>query len=96
VIGPRHVGMLVRPMRPRDTSPETHAAQLEIYRRLGASRRAQLAARMSEDTRRVTRAGIQSRHPEYTPEEVELALRRLLYGDDVFRRAWPGRALLTP
>jgi hypothetical protein len=83
-------------MRPRDTSVGGHRAQLDVYRRLGAGRRAQLAARLSADVRRLSRAGIRSRHPAYTDEDVELALHRLLYGDDLFRRAWPGRPLLAP
>ena len=58
--------------------------------------RAQLAARLSADVRRLSRAGIRSRHPAYTDDDVELALRRLLYGDDLFRRAWPGCPLLAP
>ena len=88
--------MYIFPMRPRDTTADSHAAQLAVYRRLGAARRAALAARLSADVRRLSRAGIRSRHPSYTDDEVELALRRLLHGDDLFRRAWPGRPLLAP
>jgi hypothetical protein len=83
-------------VRARDTTAESHAAQLDIYRRLGATGRANLAARLSVATRELTRAGIRARHPGYTDEEVELALRRLLYGDDLFLRAWQGRPLLAP
>jgi hypothetical protein len=83
-------------MRARDTTLAGHEVQLDVYRRLGPSARTQLAARMSADTRQITRDGIRSRHPSYTEEEVDLALRRLLYGDDLFRRAWPGRRLIAP
>jgi hypothetical protein len=83
-------------VRSRDTAAESHAAQLAVYRRLGAARRAQLAARLSEDVRALSRAGIRARHPAYSDEEVEFALRRLLHGDDLYRRAWPGRPLLAP
>jgi hypothetical protein len=83
-------------MRPRDTSPGGHRAQLDAYRCMGADRRAQLAGRLSADVRQLSRAGIRSRHPAYTDEDVELALRRMLYGDDLFRRAWPGLPLLAP
>jgi hypothetical protein len=83
-------------MRPRDTTPQSHAVQLDVYRRLGATGRAQLAAQLSADTRQLTRAGIRSRHPGYTEQEVDLALRRVLYGDDLFHRAWPSCPLLSP
>jgi hypothetical protein len=83
-------------MRPRDTTVESHEAQLQAYRRLGAAGRARLAARLSSDMRELTRAGIRARHGDYSEEDVELALRRILLGDDLFRRAWPSRPLLAP
>ena len=83
-------------MRPRDTDAASHAVQLAVYQRLGASGRARLAAQMSADTRQIARAGIRARHPEYTNEDVDCALYRLLYGDDLFLRAWPGRPLRAP
>jgi hypothetical protein len=82
-------------MRPRDTSPQSQAAQIEVYRRLGAAGRVRLAAELSAETRELTRAGIRSRHPDYSEDEVELALRRILLGDELFRRAWPDCALLA-
>ena len=69
---------------------------MEVYRRLGPAGRVRLAASLSADTRELTRAGIRSRHPAYTEEEVDLALRRVLYGDDLVERAWPGRSLIEP
>ena len=51
---------------------------------------------MSHDTRELMRAGIRSRHPEYLETDVEEALRRLLYGDTLYLRAWPARRLLEP
>lgn len=83
-------------MRPLDTTVESHEAQLQAYRRLGATGRARMAARLSADTRQLTRAGIRARHPDYTEEQVENALRRLLLGDELFRRAWPACPLLAP
>jgi hypothetical protein len=88
-------GIVLR-VRPRDTSSESHQAQLQAYRRLGAAGRARVAAQLSADTRELARAGIRARHPEYKVEEVERALRRLLLGDDLFHRAWPALPLLSP
>jgi hypothetical protein len=51
---------------------------------------------LSSDMRELTRAGIRARHGDYSEEDVELALRRILLGDDLFRRAWPSRPLLAP
>jgi hypothetical protein len=45
-------------MRATDTTPEAHAAQLVVWRRLGAGGRSRLTGRMSESARDVARAGI--------------------------------------
>lgn len=83
-------------MLPRDTSPAAHEVQVSWNRRLGPAGRVALAFEMSEAVREIARAGIRSRHPTYTAEEVRFALIRLLYGDDLFRRAWPRAPLLAP
>jgi hypothetical protein len=79
-----------------DTSPDADAVQLEACRRMGGSGRAQVMFRLNEMARRTTEAGIRRRHPEYDDDQVLLALARLLHGDELVRRAWPGRALLEP
>ena len=42
------------------------------------------------------RAGVRSRHPDYSVAEVEEALARLLWGDELYRAAKPGQRLLDP
>jgi hypothetical protein len=79
-----------------DTSPDADAVQLEAYRRMGGPGRAQVMFRLSEMARRTTEAGIRRRHPEYDDGQVMLALARLLHGDDLVRRVWPGRELVAP
>jgi len=79
-----------------DTSPDADAVQLEAYRRMGGPGRAQVMFRLSEMARRTTEAGIRRRHPEYDDGHVMLALARLLHGDDLVRRVWPGRELVAP
>jgi hypothetical protein len=83
-------------MRPRDTDEKTEQVQLAIYRRMSGSQRLKLAMEMSDAARATTMAGIKSRHPEYSEEQVRYALFRLLHGDDLFRRAWPNAPLLAP
>ena len=83
-------------MRPRDTAPEAHDVQMSWLRRRSPARRVELAVAMSEETPELARRGIAARHPAYSPEEVTFALRRLLLGDDLFRRAWPRAPLVAP
>lgn len=80
----------------RDTSPEAESVQLEGYRRMGGAGRAQAMFRLNQMTRRMAEAGIRKRHPTYDDTQVTLALARLLHGDELVRRAWPGRELPEP
>jgi hypothetical protein len=75
----------------RDTTVEAHARQIEIYRRRGAEWRLRAVLEMSDEARQLTCDGIRGRHPEYSEEDVEHALRRLLLGPDLYRQAWPDK-----
>lgn len=79
-----------------DTSPDADAVQVEAYRRMGGAERVQVMFRLTEMARGTTEVGIRKRHPEYDDERVKLALARLLHGDELVRRAWPGRELVEP
>lgn len=79
-----------------DTEAGAHRAQLAAYAGMGAAARLEIGIALSEDTRRVTAAGIRSRHPDYDDESVQLALRRLVLGEALFRAAWPGARLVEP
>jgi hypothetical protein len=83
-------------MKPADTSTTAYAVQLARYRQMSGSERVELAVQMSEDAREIARAGIRARHPTYSASDVEHALRRLILGDDLFRRAWPAAPVLAP
>jgi len=79
-----------------DTSPDADAVQLLAYRRMGGAGRAQVMFRLTAMARETAEAGIRGRHPDYDHGQVMRALARLLYGDELVRRAWPGQELLEP
>jgi hypothetical protein len=81
---------------PFDTTLAAQAIQLEVYRRMEPAARVALAFAMSVDARSLVRSGIASRHPDYTGGQLDHALRRLLCGEDLFRRVWPTAPLLAP
>jgi len=83
-------------MKSLDTSPDAARAQILAYRRMGHSRRALMGLRMSDEARRLSEAGIRTRHPSYSDDEVRHALNRLVLGDELFQAAWPGAPLLAP
>jgi len=84
------------PRIPLDTTPEAHAAQVEAYRRMGGMGRTAVALRLNELARKMAVAGIRARHPDYGEEQVRLALFRLIFGDELTRKVWPGRDLVDP
>ena len=84
-------------MRSADTSPDVQLRLLERVRGMTAAERFEQGARLCRSARELMRAGIRSRHPEYSPDQVELALLRLVLDDDeLFRAARPRAPLLAP
>lgn len=75
---------------PGDTTPEAREVELAVWRRMAPEQRLALAFRMTASLRGVAAAGIRSRHPEYTPEQVKMALIRMSLGNDLFRKVYPG------
>jgi hypothetical protein len=75
---------------PADTTPEAWRVQVEIYRRMSPNRRLGLAFEMSDTLRRTVTDGVRSRHPDYSEDQVRLAVARLWLGDDLFRKVYPG------
>jgi hypothetical protein len=76
---------------PADTTPEAAAVQLDIYRRMPPWRRLQIALELGDMVRELSVAGVRSRHPEYTDDQVRLAVIRLSVGENLFRKAYPGQ-----
>ena len=83
-------------MSARDTTPDAGAVRTAIYRSMSTDQRCELAAEMSAMTRAIALENIRSRHPVYDERQARMALYRLLVGDELFRRAWPGEDLLAP
>jgi hypothetical protein len=83
-------------MRHSDTSPEVEGLMYERLRRMTPSQRFEQGAKLCKVARQFMRAGIRMRHPDYLAEQVEMALARLLWGDDLYRKARPQWPLLEP
>jgi hypothetical protein len=79
-----------------DTSTEADAVQLAAYRRLSGRERVAIVFRLNDMVRTLTMAGIRRRHPAYDDTEVRMAWQRLVLGDDLVRRVFPGRELIDP
>jgi hypothetical protein len=74
---------------PADTSLEAARVYFEVLRRIGPAGRGQRTAELNDGLRAVTESGVRQRHPDYTEEEVRLAVLRLAVGEELFRQAFP-------
>lgn len=83
-------------MRSRDTTPEAHAFQMAVYRKMTTERRLAIALELSEAARRTSLDGIRARHPEYDEHTAVRALFRLLHGEALHDKVWPGRPAPAP
>lgn len=72
-----------------DTSHEAQAMVWRALRALPPSRKLEMAFELSDELRRATRDGIRRRHPDYDERTVELALRRLMWGEALFALVHP-------
>ncbi|HEX3111133.1 MAG TPA: hypothetical protein VHU41_18670, partial [Thermoanaerobaculia bacterium] len=61
-------------MRPRDTTENAAAIAAEAHRAAGPERRLLQALELSDLLREFAKAGLRSRHPEYTEAELTAAL----------------------
>lgn len=79
--------------RPLDTSQAAHERQFEAFRQLSPEDRLRLAAEMSDEIRALAEAGIRSRHPDLSDEEVREALADVMLGPELASAARRARRL---
>jgi hypothetical protein len=88
--------MLRRCMHPADTTADAHRLQGDIYRRMGGAERLSLTFQLTATVRGLAMAGVRSRHPEYTDDQVLRAWARMTLGDTLVTAVWPDRELVEP
>jgi hypothetical protein len=75
---------------PLDTTWEAAMVQLEIFRKMPGEKKLELACSMSNSLRALVASGVRDRHPEYTEDQVRLAVNRITLGEKLFREVYPG------
>jgi len=83
-------------MRPFDTSPDAEKIQIEVFRSMGPGKRLQSAALLSQACRTLLAEGIRKRHPDYSEEQVRLAVIRCLLPESLFLKAYPHACGILP
>ncbi len=74
---------------PRDTTPEAFWVQIHALRQMGFDGRAKLTFRLCDNLRRMLADGVRHRHPEYSGDQIRLAVIRLRLGNALFRKVYP-------
>jgi hypothetical protein len=72
----------------KDTSSKAERIQIEIFRRVKPERKLELSFELSAFLRELIKEGVRNRHPEYSEEEVEFAVRKILLGEELFKRVY--------
>ncbi|MGZ5427252.1 MAG: hypothetical protein ACXWE1_08585 [Thermoanaerobaculia bacterium] len=76
--------------RPADTSRSAWALIRAAHARLGPEGRLRAAFEASEFVRTIAREGIKARRPSYDHLQLDRALFRQIYGEELFRKVFPG------
>jgi hypothetical protein len=76
---------------PRDTSPEIWRRYLDAMRTTPPEERVRRAVRMSDELRDIVRAGVRSRHPDWTAASVQEEMESLMLGRDLARKVRAAR-----
>lgn len=82
--------------RPMDTSNEADRVQFECYRRMTPEERLRIGLQLSETVRKSLLEGVRKRHPEYTQEQLRLAVIKLILPEDLFAAAYPDSRHIVP
>ncbi|BBM83330.1 hypothetical protein [Candidatus Uabimicrobium amorphum] len=56
---------------------------------MSIEQKAKITFGMCDSIRELSRAGIKDRHPEYSKEQIDLALIKLTVGQELFAKAYP-------
>lgn len=78
-------------MRSRDTTPEAHRAQIEIWQAMSPARRLRLTIEMSERARELSIAGVMMREPGIGREAARHRVLRGILGDALYEAAYGNR-----
>ena len=77
-------------MRRLNISNEAEKVQIEILRKMGPEQRLRVSLELSKLSKKLLEEGIRNRHPEYSKQEVKLAVIKILLGNELFGIVYSG------
>ncbi|MBW2703156.1 MAG: hypothetical protein JRF33_20210 [Deltaproteobacteria bacterium] len=82
--------------RPRDTCAEAWRIQIEILRKHSPEQRMKAGLEMADLARDLIKRGIRLRHPQYSEDQVNLALCKAILPSALFEKAYPDAGAIQP
>jgi hypothetical protein len=74
---------------PKDTTLEAYRFLIQVWRRLGPEGRLRVSFEASNRLHELSAAGVRRRHPSYSDDQMQLAVTKLMLGEEVFRKLLP-------
>ena len=71
-----------------DTHPDAERLQLEILRRMPYLKKSAILCALNQTVKSLAIRGIQQRHPEATPEQVQRLFADLVLGEELARKVY--------
>ena len=75
-----------------DTSPEAMEVLIDLYRRMTPAEKLQRVRDLTLAANQLALAGLRTRHPGESEQELFLRLARIRLGDDLFAKAYGARS----
>ena len=72
----------------KDTSPEIEKVQIELLKKIPLDKKWKIILNLIELQSELIIQGIRSRHPEYSDEEVSYAFKRIMLGEELFKKVY--------
>lgn len=70
--------------------------QMQIYDRMSPDQMGRLTFELSALCKELQAVGVRARHPDYSEDDVRLAVIRIHLGDELFQRVYPRSADIVP
>ena len=71
-----------------DTHPKIEQIQIEFIRRMSASKKIAMVDGLNETVKTLALSGIQQRHPDATPPQIQRMLAELMLGAELARKVY--------
>jgi len=83
-------------MRKLDTHSKVEKVRLRIFRKMEPEKKLELSFMLCELVKAFLKEGVKNRHPEYSDDEIELAVQKILLGEELFKKVYPSAKNISP